>query len=244
MIHKYKINLDCCLYAESCQMFGFGCHSVQYFSLQIDSKNGCCNFEDICESFYSSREFLKYISYPTLLLWLTEFFGWFVYVCVNIYFTDFVGEVIYGGSPTATDGELASLYSEGVRIASWFRAFEDILIFMYLLVLEWVSDYVGYRTLFLGGHIIQFLALFIAIFQHSIFTMFLLSFSFAIFTANLMSIPYALIPFYKVSRVLWCVTGTEVYIIYVMLHFNKCKLYVMCILCKSVSQSFQLSGIV
>ena len=186
----------------------------RFSPLQIDSRNGCCNFEDICESFYSSREFLKYISYPTLLLWLTEFFGWFVYVCVNIYFTDYVGEVIYGGSPTATDGELASLYSEGVRIASWFRAFEDILIFGYLLVVKWIADYVGYRTLFLGGHIFQFLALFIAIFEHSIFTMFLLSFSFAIFTANLMSIPYALIPFYKVSHVLWCVTSTEIHIIY------------------------------
>ena len=171
----------------------------RFSPLQIDSQNGCCNFEDICESFYSSREFLKYISYPTLLLWLTEFFGWFVYVGVNIYFTDFVGEVIYGGSPTATDGEPASLYSEGVRIASWFRAFEDILIFVYLLVVKWISDYVGYRTLFLGGHIFQFLVLFIAIFEHSIFTMFLLSTSVSIFVANLMSIPYALIPFYKVS---------------------------------------------
>ena len=175
----------------------------RFSPLQIDSQNGCCNFKDICESFYSSRVFLKYISYPTLLLWLTVFFDWFVYVTVNIYFTDYVGEVIYGGSPTATDGELASLYSEGVRIASWFRAFEDILIFGYLLILKWISDYVGHRTLFLGGHMLQFLALFIAIFEHSVFTMFFLSFSFAIFVANLMSIPYALIPFYKVSCALW-----------------------------------------
>ena len=175
----------------------------RFSPLQIDSENGCCNFKDICESFYSSREFLKYISYPTMLLWLTVFFDWFVYVTVNIYFTDYVGEVIYGGSPTATDGELASLYSKGVRIASWFRAFEDILIFGYLLVLKWISDHVGHRTLFLGGHILQFLALFIAIFEHSVFTMFFLSFSFAIFIANLMSIPYALIPFYKVSCALW-----------------------------------------
>ena len=170
--------------------------------LQIDSQNGCCNFKDICESFYSLRAFLKYISYPTLLLWLTVFFDWFVYHSVNIYFTDYVGEMIYGGSPTATDGELASLYSEGVRIASWFRALEDILIFGYLLVLKWISNYVSHRTLFLGGHIFQFLALFIAIFEHSLFTMFLLSISVSIFVANLMSIPYALIPFYKVSRAL------------------------------------------
>ena len=193
--------------------------------LQINSQNGCCNFEDICESFYSSREFLKYISYPTLLLWLTEFFGWFVYVCVNIYFTDYVGEVIYGGSPTATDGELASLYSEGVRIASWFRAFEDILIFVYLLVVKWISDYVGHRTLFLGGHIFQFLTLFITIFQHSIFTMFLLTISVSIFVANLMSIPYALIPFYKVSRVLLVQSAYKTYLNLVG-HFKNAELLV------------------
>ena len=184
----------------------------RFSPLEIDSEDGCCNFEDICESFYSSREFLKYISYPTLLLWLTEFFGWFVYVCVNIYFTDYVGEVIYGGSPTATDGELASLYSEGVRIAMWFGAFEDILIFVYLLVVKWVSDYVGHRTLFLGGHIFLSLTLFIAIFEHSIFTMFLLSISGAIFISHLMSIPYALFSFYKVCCVLWYLTNTEIYV--------------------------------
>ena len=190
----------------------------RFSPLEIDSQDGCCNFEDICESFYSSREFVKYISYPTLLLWLTEFFGWFVYVCVNIYFTDFVGEVIYGGSPTATDGELASLYSEGVRIAMWFGAFEDIFIFVYLLVVKWVSDYVGHRILFLGGHIFLLLTLFLAIFEHSLFTMFLLSVSGAIFISHLMSIPYALFSFYMVSRVLGYLTSTEIYIIFVMLH--------------------------
>ena len=179
------------------------------------SEDGCCNFEDICESFYSSREFLKYISYPTLLLWLTDVFGWFVYVCVNIYFTDFVGEVVYGGSPTATDGELASLYSEGVRIAMWFGAFEDIFIFVYLLVVKWVSDYVGYRFLFLGGHIFLLLTLFIAIFEHSLFTMFLLSVSGAIFTSHLMSIPYALFSFYMVSRVL-CTYKGKFYVVYIV----------------------------
>ena len=191
-----------------------------------DSQNGCCNFEDICESFYSSREFVKYISYPTLVLWLTEFFDWFVYVSVNIYFTDYVGKMVYGGSPTATDGDRAYLYSEGVRIAMWFGALEDILIFGYLLVLKRVSDYVGHRTLFLGGHIIVLLAVFIAIFEHSVYTMLLLSISGAISISHLMSIPYALFPFYRVSCVLQCLSNTELYTIYVMLY--KSAIYIIC----------------
>ena len=197
-----------------------------------DSQNGCCNFEDICESFYSSREFVKYISYPTLILWLTEFFDWFVYVSVNIYFTDYVGKMVYGGSPTATDGDRASLYSEGVRIAMWFGALEDILIFGYLLVLKRVSDYVGHRTLFLGGHIIVLLAVFIAIFEHSVYTMLLLSISGAISISHLMSIPYALFPFYRVSCVLQYWSNTEIYI---MLY--KRTIFMLCTLCKSASQS-------
>jgi len=94
----------------------------------------------ISESFYSIREFLRYVSYPTLLLWLTTFLGWFVYINMNIYFTDYVGEVVYGGSPTAADYELASLYNRGVRMAALCRAVEDIVIFVYSLMLKWVSD--------------------------------------------------------------------------------------------------------
>ena len=167
--------------------------------LQSNPETGCCSLNGISESFYGIREFLRYVSYPTLLLWLTTFLGWFVYINMNIYFTDYVGEVVYGGSPIATDYELASLYSRGVRMAALCRAVEDIVIFVYSLMLKWVSDYVGHRTLLIGGHILHLLALTVAIFEHSLFTMFLVSITCAIFVANLMSIPYALIPYYNVS---------------------------------------------
>jgi len=171
----------------------------RFSPLQSNLQTGCCNIRDISESFHGIQEFLRYISYPTLLLWLTTFLGWFVYINMNIYFTDYVGEVVYGGSPTAADYELASLYNRGVRMAAWCRAIEDIVIFVYSLVLKWVSDYVGHRTLLIGGHILHLLALTVAIFEHSLFTMFLVSITCAIFVANLMSIPYALIPYYNVS---------------------------------------------
>ena len=171
----------------------------RFSPLQSNPQTGCCSFRDIAESFYGIREFLRYVSSPTLLLWLTTFLGWFVYINMNIYFTDYVGEVVYGGSPTATEYELASLYNRGVRMAAWCRAIEDIVIFVYFLVLKGVSDYVGHRTLLIGGHVLHLMALTVAIFEHSLFTMFLVSITCAIFVANLMSIPYALIPYYNVS---------------------------------------------
>ena len=166
---------------------------------QNDPQTGCCSFKGISESLHGLREFLRCVSSPTLLLWLTTFLGWFVYINMNIYFTDYVGEVVYGGSPTATEYELASLYNRGVRMAALCRAVEDSVIFVYSLVLKVVSDYVGHRTLLIGGHILHLLALTVAIFEHSLFTMFLVSITCAIFVANLMSIPYALIPYYNVS---------------------------------------------
>ena len=41
-------------------------------------------------------------------------------MCHNMFFTDFVGQYMYGGQPDAQEHtRLAVLYDEGVRMGSW-----------------------------------------------------------------------------------------------------------------------------
>lgn len=64
----------------------------------------------------------KVSSAPTVLrrLFLAELFGWMGFMCHNMFFTDFVGQYMYGGLPDAQEHtELAVLYDEGVRMGSW-----------------------------------------------------------------------------------------------------------------------------
>ena len=54
------------------------------------------------------------------VLCLTNLFCWMSLICFALYFTDFVGEVVYGGDPKAPLGsEAQKLYDEGVQFGCW-----------------------------------------------------------------------------------------------------------------------------
>lgn len=51
-----------------------------------------------------------------LILCLTNFFCWASLVCYSLYFTDFVGQSVYGGDPRALSNSPSHyIYEDGVR---------------------------------------------------------------------------------------------------------------------------------
>ena len=63
-----------------------------------------------------------YFYVPAVLkrLALANFFSWAAVMGFNLFFTDFVGQAVYGGNPNApADSPLQGLYDEGVRMGSW-----------------------------------------------------------------------------------------------------------------------------
>lgn len=51
------------------------------------------------------REYLLsilYMPHSMRMLCLTNLFCWMAHVCYSLYFTDFVGEAVYGGDPKAS----------------------------------------------------------------------------------------------------------------------------------------------
>lgn len=97
------------------------------------------------------REYVKtIIQLPKSLQWLcvTNFFCWMSLVCYSLYFTDFVGEAVFGGDPTAPQGSLEKkLYDEGVRFGCWGMSLYSLSCALYSICIESLVNRFGYVKL-------------------------------------------------------------------------------------------------
>lgn len=86
------------------------------------------------------REYVKTIvQMPRSLQWLcvTNYFCWMSLVCYSLYFTDFVGEAVYGGDPAAPLGsETRTLYEQGVRFGCWGMSLYSLSCSIYSLAID------------------------------------------------------------------------------------------------------------
>ncbi len=86
------------------------------------------------------KEYLKTIvQLPKSLQWLclTNFFCWMSLVCYSLYFTDFVGEAVFNGDPTARKGTiLRQNYDDGVRFGCLGMSLYSLSCSLYSLCIE------------------------------------------------------------------------------------------------------------
>ena len=144
--------------------------------------------------------FAKYMSGAFFRLWLHVFLTWFSFLSVYLFFTNFMGEVMYRGLPNSEDEEERSLYDEGVRIGCYGLMVTSICTFVYALFSKWAADYISLRLQLLGGHLLYFITCGLTALFPTLTTSMLLSIAAGVYFANLNSIPYALILQYKVSK--------------------------------------------
>lgn len=72
-----------------------------------------------------------------IILCLTNLFCWMSLVCYSLYFTDFVGQSVYGGDPSAMEGtEERMKYVNGVRMGSLGMSLYSISCSFYSLIIE------------------------------------------------------------------------------------------------------------
>lgn len=83
--------------------------------------------------------------YSLRIVCLTNLFCWMAHVCYSLYFTDFVGEAVFGGDPKAAEGSIEqSLYSEGVRFGCWGMAMYSLSCACYSMIIETLIQKHGY----------------------------------------------------------------------------------------------------
>jgi solute carrier family 45 protein 1/2/4 len=78
------------------------------------------------------------------VLCLTNLFCWMSLVCYSLYFTDFVGQAVYGGDPKAPRlSNLHRLYNDGVRLGSFGMSLYSLSCAVYSMFVERLVDRFG-----------------------------------------------------------------------------------------------------
>jgi len=83
---------------------------------------------------------------------LANFCSWTAIMGFNIFFTDFVGQAVYGGDPGAPEGsDLRNLYDHGVRIGSFGLLLHCINSAVYAGVVERFAAHFDLRLTYVAG---------------------------------------------------------------------------------------------
>ncbi|KAH8335319.1 hypothetical protein KR074_010436 [Drosophila pseudoananassae] len=105
----------------------------------------------------SLKAYLKSIfimPYSMRMLALTNLFCWMGHVTYCLYFTDFVGEAVFHGDPTAAPGSEAALnYDAGVRFGCWGMSIYAFSCSIYSLSVTKLMKWFGTKAVYISGMI-------------------------------------------------------------------------------------------
>ena len=102
----------------------------------------------------SSAPFRSLSNVPFVLrrLALANFCSWTAIMGFNVFYTDFVGQAVYGGDPGAPEGsDLRNLYDHGVRIGSFGLLLHCVNSALYAAVVERLASRFDLRLTYVAG---------------------------------------------------------------------------------------------
>lgn len=151
------------------------------------------------------RDYVRSIIYmPASLriLCVTNLFSWMSLVCYSLYFTDFVGESVFGGDPTAPRGSDASdRYRTGVRFGCIAMTLYSFSCACYSYCFDRLVKRFGAKTVYISGQLAYSLGMLIVAVTHNKVCTILFSFTSGLQYATLFTMPYLLIAQYHAYEV-------------------------------------------
>ncbi|XP_059610363.1 proton-associated sugar transporter A [Phlebotomus argentipes] len=140
---------------------------------------------------------IVWMPYSLRILCLTNFFCWSAHVCYSLYFTDFVGEAVFGGDPKATESDPKRiLYESGVRFGCWGMAMYSLSCACYSLIIEKLIKRFGAKRVYIGGLLFYCSGMtLMALTKHRIGVI-LFSWTAGVMYSTLFTMPYLLIAHY------------------------------------------------
>ncbi|XP_018326527.1 proton-associated sugar transporter A isoform X2 [Agrilus planipennis] len=153
----------------------------------------------------SLRIYLKsIIQMPSSLriLCVTNLFCWMAHVCYSLYFTDFVGEAVFGGNPTALKGTLLhEQYESGVRFGCWGMSMYSLSCACYSLVIEKLINILGAKKVYICGLLTYSTGMcLMALTKHKVGVI-LFSWTAGVMYSTLFTMPYLLVAHYHAKGV-------------------------------------------
>lgn len=199
-------------------------------ALEEPCRGGCLSrfFGDVYNNLCGTILFTKYISRHFLLLCLTVLFSWVALLSVQLYFTSFIGQVVYGGSPHSSGGEKErKLFEDGVRAGFLVMLSNDIVSVSSSLLTKYLSDRVGIRRLLVSGLALYTVVCFITATYPTLLNAILLQAGAGLVYSHLQSLPYTLLKHYEVWYM--CTHVVHTYNV----HTSKCDIgintYTLCV---------------
>lgn len=148
----------------------------------------------------SAKEFLRItfrIPATLAVLCVTNLFCWMSHISYSLYFTDFVGEKVFGGDPMAhSDSDEYALYIEGVRYGCFGMAIYSIACSTYSCTIERLIRVFRARNVYSGGLLIDFVGMLLMAMFPSKVTVYVFSVTGGIVGALLFTMPYIILAKY------------------------------------------------
>ncbi|XP_038075699.1 membrane-associated transporter protein-like [Patiria miniata] len=145
---------------------------------------------------------IVFMPWSLRILCLTHLLGWMSLLCYSLYFTDFVGQAVYGGDPTAPPGSVASLrYADGVRIGSFAMAMYSLTCSVCSYNVDRLINKIGARPVYIGNHLIYSISMVILANVRTVWAAFLFSACAGIQYSTLFTLPFVILAHYHSSKV-------------------------------------------
>ncbi|XP_064212375.1 proton-associated sugar transporter A isoform X3 [Tribolium castaneum] len=145
---------------------------------------------------------IVYMPKSLKILCLTNLFCWMAHVCYSLYFTDFVGEAVFGGNPTVKSRILCfctKLYESGVRFGCWGMSMYSLSCACYSLIIERLIKNFGARKVYVGGLLVYSSGMFLmALTKHKVGVI-VFSWTAGVMYSTLFTMPYLLVAHYHAS---------------------------------------------
>ncbi|XP_010875576.1 membrane-associated transporter protein [Esox lucius] len=130
-------------------------------------------------------------------LCVSHLLGWTAFLCNMLFFTDFMGQIVYKGNPYAEHNSTAyDRYERGVEIGCWGLCINAVSSALYSYVQRLLLPYIGLKGLYFVGYFVFGLGTsLIGLFPNIITTLILCS-VFGVMSSTLYTIPFNLISEY------------------------------------------------
>lgn len=141
-----------------------------------------------------------YMPYSLRLVCLTNLFCWMSHVCYSLYFTDFVGEAVFGGNPRAPADTLErDLYEEGVRFGCWGMSMYSLSCSCYSLIIERLIKRFRARKVYIYGLLFYSIGMLLMALTKHPAGVIIFSWTAGVMYSTLFTMPYLLVAHYHAS---------------------------------------------
>ncbi|XP_047425868.1 membrane-associated transporter protein [Mugil cephalus] len=131
-------------------------------------------------------------------LCVSHLLGWTAFLCNMLFFTDFMGQIVYKGNPYADHNSTAYVtYERGVEVGCWGLCINAVSSALYSYVQRFLLPYIGLKGLYFMGYFVFGMGTsLIGLFPNVIATLTLCS-VFGVMSSTLYTIPFNLIAEYQ-----------------------------------------------